>query len=184
MSSPPEKPTLPFPGGRLRAPQPADIAAWQALGRHPEIERMYGGALKEPAAISREEAERRHRVLEAHPHAWVIEHRRRPIGEIRLDWLNQHDRRASLAIGIAEPALLGQGIGRKAIRALARHAFGRLGLHRLSLRVLAINERAIRAYEACGFVREGLEREAALIDGVWHDDVIMGLLAHELVEED
>jgi hypothetical protein len=28
-------------------------------------------------------------------------------------------------------------------------------------------------------VVEGRERESALVDGVWYDDVMMGLLAHE-----
>jgi RimJ/RimL family protein N-acetyltransferase len=42
--------------------------------------------------------------------------------------------------------------------------------------VLEYNTRAIRAYEKCGFVREGIERETALVDGAWHGDVIMSLL--------
>ena len=45
--------------------------------------------------------------------------------------------------------------------------------------VLEYNVRAIRAYEKCGFVREGVERESALVDGAWHGDVIMGILEHE-----
>jgi len=54
-----------------------------------------------------------------------------------------------------------------------------MSLHRVSLRVLAYNVRAIRCYSACGFVEEGREREAAFVGGEWHDDVMMGLLAHE-----
>jgi RimJ/RimL family protein N-acetyltransferase len=54
-----------------------------------------------------------------------------------------------------------------------------LGLHRVSVRVVAYNERAIQAYKKCGFRIEGREREAALVDGVWHDDVIMGVLESE-----
>jgi RimJ/RimL family protein N-acetyltransferase len=49
--------------------------------------------------------------------------------------------------------------------------------------VLAYNKRAIRAYEKCGFVIEGREREAAFVDGAWHDDVMMGLLDHEFLME-
>jgi len=41
------------------------------------------------------------------------------------------------------------------------------------------NVRAIRAYEKCGFAVEGREREAALVDGSCHDDVIMGILDRE-----
>jgi RimJ/RimL family protein N-acetyltransferase len=56
------------------------------------------------------------------------------------------------------------------------YAFRALGLHRVSVRVLAHNARAIRAYQKCGFVAEGREREAAFIDGAWYDDLIMGVL--------
>ncbi|MCY1382901.1 hypothetical protein D9M69_709710 [compost metagenome] len=59
------------------------------------------------------------------------------------------------------------------------HAFGELALHRVSLRVLAFNERAIASYRKCGFSIEGREREAALVDGEWRDDIMMGILAHE-----
>jgi RimJ/RimL family protein N-acetyltransferase len=70
-------------------------------------------------------------------------------------------------------------LGTEAIRAIAEFCFDTLGLHKLSMRVLAFNIRAIRAYEHVGFVREGLERESALIGGTWHDDVIVGLLKRD-----
>jgi RimJ/RimL family protein N-acetyltransferase len=40
--------------------------------------------------------------------------------------------------------------------------FGVLGLHRIELRVLATNRRAIDCYLACGFRKEGVRREAEL----------------------
>ena len=45
--------------------------------------------------------------------------------------------------------------------------------------MLAFNEHAIAAYLKCGFVVEGRERESCLMDGRWHDDLIMGVLEHE-----
>ena len=65
-----------------------------------------------------------------------------------------------------------KGIGREAIQLVLHHAFE--VLHRVGLRVISYNERAIRAYKACGFVEEGREREAAFVSGAWHDDVIIG----------
>jgi RimJ/RimL family protein N-acetyltransferase len=116
------------------------------------------------------------------PHAWCIDVGARLIGEIRLEGLEQVDRRATLAVGILDPAALGNGYGTEAIRLVLAHAFGPMGLHRIDLRVLAYNERAIRCYEKCGFVIEGRERESALVDGAWHDDVMMGILATDVVE--
>ena len=66
------------------------------------------------------------------------------------------------------------------MRLLAAHAFDTMGLHRLGCRVLDFNERAVSAYQKVGFVVEGREREAALIAGKWHDDLILGLLAQDL----
>ena len=146
-----------------------------AFGRDPEIHRLYGGSQADLRPLTLDDATRAHLRLLEHACAWAIEYGRF-IGEVRLDHINRRDKRAALAIGIADPASLGQGLGTEAIRLVVDHAFGEMGLHRLSLRVLAFNERAIRAYQKCGFRVEGREREAALIDGVWHDDVIMGLL--------
>ena len=85
-----------------------------------------------------------------------------------------------MAVGIFDPTLLGQGLGSEAILLVLRHAFAELKLHRIGVRVLGYNRRAIRAYEKCGFAVEGREREAAFVNGAWHDDIIMGVLEHEL----
>lgn len=72
-----------------------------------------------------------------HSHAWVIEVHGRLIGEIRLDNVVLHDRRASMAVGILDPTLLGKGLGSEAIFLILRHAFADLQLHRIGVRVLA-----------------------------------------------
>ena len=59
---------------------------------------------------------------------------------------------------------------------ILKHAFSAMRLHRISLRVIADNVRAIRGYSACGFVEEGRERETVFIDGQWHEDILVGLL--------
>lgn len=117
--------------------------------------------------------------LANHPHAWVIEHDGCFLGEIRLDALDARDRRAQLAIGLYNSRKLGAGLGRQAVGLALGHAFGFLELHRIGLRVVAYNIRAIHCYRACGFIEEGREREAAFVGGEWHDDVMMGLLAGE-----
>lgn len=162
----------------LRAPCRSDIDDRLAIGRHPQIQRMYG-VEPDGRALTREEAEAWLARLIDHPWAWVIEHEARAVGELRLDGINTHDRRASLAIGINDPALLGQGLGTEALLLAIGYAFGPLGLHRLSVRVVEYNTRAIRAYRKCGFVLEGRERQAAQVGRQRYDDLIMGLLATE-----
>ena len=163
----------------LRPPEAADAVARQALGSDPEIHRMFGGSQSDLVPHSAQQATGWLKGLQEHPYAWIIEVGRRMIGEIRLDRLDMGDRRATLAIGIFDPEALGRGYGTEAIQLLLGHAFGEIGLHRVSLRVLAYNERAIRCYEKCGFIVEGRERESARVDGEWHDDVMMGVLASD-----
>ena len=118
-------------------------------------------------------------ALAARPFAWVIEHQKRFLGEIRLDQVELHNRRARLAIGLYDPDRLGQGLGGEAVDLVLSYAFTELELHRVSLRVVAYSERAIRCYRSCGFIEEGREREAAFVEGVWHDDIMMGILKSE-----
>ena len=54
-----------------------------------------------------------------------------------------------------------------------------VGLHRISLGVYAFNPRALRVYEKCGFVREGVKRDALLWDEQWVDEVVMSVLASD-----
>jgi RimJ/RimL family protein N-acetyltransferase len=173
-------PILTGPRVTLRPPRDSDVDERLVLGRDPEIHRMYGGSAN-AKPLTREDVEASLAKWMADPNAWVIEHEGRFTGNIVLHSVNQEDRRARLALGIADPGKLSQGLGSEAIRLVLAHGFGPMGLHRIDLRVLAYNTRAIRAYEKCGFRFEGRERESALIDGEWHDDMIMGILAHEFV---
>jgi RimJ/RimL family protein N-acetyltransferase len=165
----------------LRPPQATDVAERLALGNDPGIMRMFGAESTGWPSLTQATAAHWVEKIASHQHAWVVEHQGRLLGEARLDAVNWNDIRARLAIGLYDPAKLGMGLGRDATRTLMRHAFGTLSLHRLSLRVVAYNMRAIRCYEACGFVVEGREREAALVGGERHDDIMMGVLAREAV---
>ena len=40
-------------------------------------------------------------------------------------------------------------------------------------------DRAIRAYEKCGFRREGIIRHDLYVNGEYHDSIIMGILRDE-----
>ncbi len=163
----------------LRRPVATDSADRFALGRDAGIYRMLGADVTRLAPLTEEQASAWVENIAGHPAAWVIEQGGRAIGEILLDNFVVADQRADVIIGILDPTALGKGFGTEALSAVAAFAFDRLGLHKLSTRVLAFNTRALRAYERVGFIREGLERESALIGGVWHDDVIVGLLKRD-----
>lgn len=161
----------------LRRPVPQDVETRLALGRHREIVEAYGGTFDPDATFMRGEAEAAIRFIERQDWAWVID-AGRFIGHVRFHGISSQDKRATLAIGIDDPAYLGKGYGAEAIMLALGYAFGQR-LHRVSLRVLSNNFRAIACYRKCGFVEEGREREAALVNGVWQDDIVMGLLDRE-----
>ena len=73
----------------------------------------------------------------------------------------------------------GRGYGREAVSLLLDYAFRVRNLRRVWLEVHAANERAIRAYKACGFVEEGRMREHVWLAGRYVDNVIMGVLREE-----
>jgi RimJ/RimL family protein N-acetyltransferase len=167
------------PGLKLRSPHPSDAKARFALGRDPEITRMYG---VDPQTLSpwtlNTAADWVAKVVDAEC-AWIIENNGDLIGAVRLHSHDPGDHRAQLAIGLEDATVLGQGIGRRVIGLVLDYAFRELGLHRVGLRVLALNLRAIRCYSACGFRHEGVERQSARIGDAWYDDFIMGILADE-----
>jgi ribosomal-protein-alanine N-acetyltransferase len=152
-------------------------------GKDPEIIRKAGGspAFEEPMPMSSDEAEAWYEQVSSDPNPlhWAIELQGRFVGTARLHSVGEADSRSRYAVGLLDRKLLGNGLGRQVIRLVLGFGFQRLGLHRIDLRVLAFNERAIRCYLRCGFTEEGREREAARVNEGWHDDVIMGILEQE-----
>lgn len=98
------------------------------------------------------------------------------IGSCQLLEIHPVYRTAELQIRIGVAESRGKGYGTEATRLLLRFAFCDLDLRRVCLHVLGTNARAIRMYEKCGFVREGLLRQAAHIDGNYVDVVVLGVL--------
>ena len=176
----PSAPVLTDTGIVLRPPRASDVDERPAMGLSPEILRAFGADPATVPPLTRARVSNWLDEIAACPTAWVIDHRGRFLGDLWLRAVNLQDRNARLGIGFYDPGLLGKGLGRAAIRTIFPHAFGTMALHRLSLRVLAGNQRAIRCYQARGFVAEGRERQSARMGDEWHDDVIMGCLATDI----
>ncbi|HEX2038079.1 MAG TPA: GNAT family protein [Chloroflexota bacterium] len=108
----------------------------------------------------------------------VLGPQEQPIGLVSLwDRAVPHEA-AELSIWIGRGYRDG-GYGTEALSLALRYAFEDLKLHKVYLRVLEYNRRAIRTYEKCGFRPEGVLREEMKVDGHWHDLIYMGVLAHE-----
>lgn len=104
------------------------------------------------------------------------------IGETSLREVDHRAGNANFTIAIGNKDYWGHGYGSDATRALMRFAFEQYNLHRVTLYVHAFNERAIHAYEKCGFQHEGRLRESYYEDGVYQDVLVMGLLREDFVK--
>ena len=174
-----ERPTLRGQRVLLRSPIPEDKADRLRCGRNKDFRRMVGGDTRTNPPFTAADADHWYSQTAEDPLRWVIEFEGHAIGGVQLHSLNETDQRARFAIGIFDAACWQQGLGTEATRLLLAHAFDGLFLHRVDLRVLDFNHRAIACYEKCGFVREGVEREGALIAGKWQSDVLMSILEQE-----
>ncbi|MGV1008297.1 MAG: GNAT family N-acetyltransferase [Dermatophilaceae bacterium] len=98
------------------------------------------------------------------------------LGEVVLFGLDEDNESMVFRIALVGPSVFGHGFGTEATRLVRDFAFEQLGLHRLTLEVFDHNPRARRVYEKCGFIVEGVRRDAQRIDGIWHDAIDMALL--------
>ncbi|MPZ81368.1 MAG: GNAT family N-acetyltransferase [Actinophytocola sp.] len=90
-------------------------------------------------------------------------------------------RHASIDIFL-DPTVHGRGVGRDAVRTLARHLIEDRGHHRLVIDPAADNDAAVKCYAAVGFQPVGIMRryERDHDGNGWHDGLLMDLLAGEL----
>lgn len=93
-----------------------------------------------------------------------------------VDWKN---RVAMVGIFIGDKDYWGKGYGSDAMTVLINFIFNEMNLNRIMLNVYGFNKRAIKSYEKCGFVKEGLLRQALFKGGQYHDEVIMSILREE-----
>lgn len=83
-----------------------------------------------------------------------------------------------------DPGHHGRGVGRTAILTLVRHLVDALGHHRVIIDPSIENERAIAVFTGLGFRKVGvMRRYERRADGSWGDNVLLELLADDLVEE-
>jgi RimJ/RimL family protein N-acetyltransferase len=165
---------------RLRFRTAADIPLFVQWYSDPDV--LHWLHMSEAPLASFESESARFRATEDDPmrRSWIIEtHGGKPIGNIALVNIDELHGKAELGVSIGEKAYWGRGYGTDAIRTLLAHAFGQMRLRRVWLITDADNERGIRAYEKCGFVREGLLRGHRLRHGEPLDMLSMAVMAGE-----
>ncbi len=70
----------------------------------------------------------------------------------------------------------GQGIGGTAVKRMVTYGFESLKIHRIFASVFDYNPASMRILEKCGFVKEGVKKEAIIKEGRIMDEHFYGLL--------
>lgn len=156
-----------------------DVPYVQKWSDDSEIRKMTG----EVAPMNRAEAEGWYRGLRAaKDRLWftiVLKEGDRVIGEAGLLRMFEPWRCTDMSIIIGEKDAWGKGYGTEAGRLLLDHAFKQLGFHRVSIGVVALNERALGFWEGLGFKKEGVQRDGYHCDDQYSDFVMMSILEDE-----
>jgi len=101
------------------------------------------------------------------------------VGHISFSAIDRVNRSARIGRVVVDPEFQGKGIGKRMMQEMLRIGFEGLDLHRLSLGAFDFNTAALKAYEAVGFKREGVQRESALFGEQYVDCVEMSILDRE-----
>ncbi len=100
----------------------------------------------------------------------------RPIGCVQIKDIDRFHNKGEYGIFIGEADAQGKGYGNAAAKMMLRYGFEELSLHRIYLEAIEGNERAIKSYENAGFVKEGILKDNAFIDGTYKNIVWMGAI--------
>jgi RimJ/RimL family protein N-acetyltransferase len=84
-----------------------------------------------------------------------------------------------LARVAVNPAFRGQGMAVPFLRMIVQRVFALPRFERLELNVYTFNTAAMRAYEALGFVREGVRRSSVRVGAARWDTAMFALLRNE-----
>ena len=159
----------------LRAVEREDLKRLHELEQNVGLV-LLGDGQWQPVSLVKWEKEFDKQIDEEEHSRFVIEADGRVIGGCGLHHRNRRQGTSQFGIGIYDREYVGKGYGRDAINVLLDWAFRIQNYRRIWLETLAVNERALRSYRACGFVEEGRLRDHAYFDGAYVDVVLMGLL--------
>jgi RimJ/RimL family protein N-acetyltransferase len=106
----------------------------------------------------------------------VLKATNKPIGYIRLNWLDDNRRLGWLRFGLGEER--GHGYAREALKATITKFF-KNGLHRIDAEVFDFNHRSHGLLQDLGFKHEGTRRLAHYTNEGFYNIYILGLLDSE-----
>jgi len=109
----------------------------------------------------------------------VLKESDKAVGMVTLSSIDWQNRSATHGIKLHPSCPKGKGIGTDAVMTLMKYAFEEVNLHRLDGSWIDYNTASINLYTKCGWVVEGVKKEAIFRDGEYHDLKITGITKDE-----
>jgi len=113
--------------------------------------------------------------------AVVAKENNRLIGYFQLRQIDLVSGNAFLSIIIGDKKDRGKGFGSEILRLGLDYGFSYLGLHKISLDVVSVNEKAIKLYEKYGFIKEGHFKSHFFFNGNFYDVLRMAVFADNFI---
>jgi len=166
----------------LRSWERDDLSAFTRWFNDPEVTVYLGNAY--PCLNGEQETRFYESSLDdKHRYSIIVNEEDRLIGNCSLMEIDHANRMAEVGIVLGEKDCWSQGYGRRALALLLEIGFCGLGLNRVYLRLAAFNHRGYRCYQAAGFCEEGRARQAMFVQGAFHDEIRMSVLADDYLRE-
>lgn len=162
----------------LRAVERKDLPRYVQWLHDPAMREHFGCV----APLSLAQAEARYEKMLEDPtvRAFAIEFEGQHVGGAVFKNLDSRNASAEVGLFIGPPELWDRGLEQDVLHTLVRFGFEQMNLHRIYLRALADDERAIHLYEQAGFRHEGRWRQAELCRGRHHDLLWMSILRDDV----
>lgn len=101
----------------------------------------------------------------------------RHVGNIKIGPINWYHRSADISLFVGDKSLWGKGIATEAIQLVTDFGFQILNLNKIKAGCYGGNLGSAKAFEKCGFLREGFLREQFISHGQKVDMIVMGITA-------
>jgi ribosomal-protein-serine acetyltransferase len=114
--------------------------------------------------------------------SWLIFYNGVLAGRIGIHYINQQNKQGSIGYWLGQD-FEGKGIVTQACEKVIAYGFDTLCLNRIELKCGTCNQRSAAIPNRLGFTKEGVLREAELVNGVFIDLYLFSLLRHEWPEK-
>lgn len=101
----------------------------------------------------------------------------RYIGNVYMTDFNMINRTCHSHVLIGEKNCWGKGYAREALMQAIEYVVKERGIQRIEALILETNKQSLRMHEKCGYVLEGVKRNAVYKNGYFHNQCIVAYLA-------